>query len=149
MLYCLRQLCTMVCIQLWAVVIFYMWLGLAYIFYACVCCYCKGSVCIFVCFRVCLDHVAFVLFKLVLLGLLYSVRSQEIGWEDCLRNDLFCVKLDVRPCSISILILSLFTDLVMEGMFMSEPMSVSIFITKDKLCPYFWFMFHWIVDAVA
>ena len=23
--------------------------------------------------------------------------SQEIGWEECLRNDLFCVKCEVKP----------------------------------------------------
>ena len=27
----------------------------------------------------------------------YSVRSQESGWEECLRNDLFCVGWDVKP----------------------------------------------------
>jgi len=36
--------------------------------------------------------------ELVLLGLLYFVQSQQIGWEDRLQNDLFCVK-----CSVSIL----------------------------------------------
>jgi len=25
------------------------------------------------------------------------VLSQEIGWEECLQNDLFCVALDVKP----------------------------------------------------
>ena len=27
----------------------------------------------------------------------FSVLSQEIGWEECLRNDLFCVEWDARP----------------------------------------------------
>ena len=27
----------------------------------------------------------------------FSVRSQEIGWEECLLNDLFCVGWDVKP----------------------------------------------------
>ena len=27
----------------------------------------------------------------------FSVLSQEIGWEERLRNDLFCVGLDVKP----------------------------------------------------
>jgi len=26
-----------------------------------------------------------------------SVLSQEIGWEERLRNDLFCVRWDVKP----------------------------------------------------
>ena len=52
-----------------------------------------------VCFCVSLDHCGFVL--LVLLGLVYSVPSQEIGWKESLRNDLFCVEWDViKPCSI-------------------------------------------------
>ena len=52
-----------------------------------------------VCFCVSLDHCGFVL--LVSLGLVYSVPSREIGWEERLRNDLFCVEWDVKkPCSI-------------------------------------------------
>ena len=58
----------------------------------------KCSVCIFVCFCVSLDHFGFVL--LVLLGLVFSVPSQETGWEERLRNDIFCVEWDVKPCSI-------------------------------------------------
>jgi len=27
----------------------------------------------------------------------FSISSQEIGWEECLRNDLFCVIWDVKP----------------------------------------------------
>jgi len=27
----------------------------------------------------------------------FSVHSQEIGWEERLRNDLFCVGWDVKP----------------------------------------------------
>jgi len=37
---------------------------------------------------------------LVLLGLVFSVPSQEIGWEERFQNDLFCVEWDVKPCSI-------------------------------------------------
>ena len=37
---------------------------------------------------------------LVLLGLFFSVPSQEIGWEERLGNDLFCVEWDVKPCSV-------------------------------------------------
>jgi len=32
-----------------------------------------------------------------LLCFCFSVLSQEIGWEECLRNDLFCVGWDVKP----------------------------------------------------
>jgi len=27
----------------------------------------------------------------------YKLLSQETGWEDCLRNDLFCVGWNVKP----------------------------------------------------
>jgi len=33
----------------------------------------------------------------VVLGLVSSVQSQEIGWEECLRNKLFCVEWYVKP----------------------------------------------------
>ena len=40
----------------------------------------------------------FVLFAVVVLGLVYSVLSQDIGWEERLRNDLFCVELgEAKP----------------------------------------------------
>jgi len=32
-----------------------------------------------------------------MLGVVFSVPSQEIGWEERLRNDLFCVEWDVKP----------------------------------------------------
>jgi len=37
------------------------------------------------------------LLAFVLLGLVSSVPSQEIGWEERLVNDLFCVEWDVQP----------------------------------------------------
>ena len=43
-------------------------------------------------FCVSLGHFDFVL--LVLLGLVFSVPSQEIGWEERLRSDLFCFEWD-------------------------------------------------------
>ena len=52
----------------------------------------KGLVCIFMYFF------GFVL--LVLLGLAFLVPNQEIGWEEGLLNDLFCVEWGVKPCSI-------------------------------------------------
>ena len=47
----------------------------------------------------CSDHFYFVLL-VGLLGLVFSAPSQEIGWEEHLRNDPFCVDWDVKPCSI-------------------------------------------------
>ena len=43
-------------------------------------------------FYVSLDHFIHVLLAFVVLGLVSSVTSQEIGWEERLRNDLFCVE---------------------------------------------------------
>jgi len=50
--------------------------------------------CVF--FHVSLGHFVFVLLAFVVLGLVSSVLSQEIGWEH-LQNDLFCVEWDVTP----------------------------------------------------
>jgi len=44
-----------------------------------------------------LDCFVLVLFAFVVLHLVTSVLCREIGWEGCLRNDLFCVKWDVKP----------------------------------------------------
>jgi len=59
----------------------------------------KGLVCISVCFCISLDHFGFVLLS-VSSGSVFSVSSQDIGWEERLRNDLFCVEWDVKSCSI-------------------------------------------------
>jgi len=37
------------------------------------------------------------LFAFVVLGLVSSVVCQEIGWEEGLWNDLFCVERDIKP----------------------------------------------------
>jgi len=42
-----------------------------------------------------LSHFVFVLFAFVVFDLVSSVLSQEIGFEERLRNDLFCVDWDV------------------------------------------------------
>jgi len=52
-------------------------------------------ICVF--FRVGLAHFVLVLFAFVVLGLVSSVLSQEIGWEERLQNYLFCVRWDVNP----------------------------------------------------
>jgi len=59
------------------------------------CIYLGSVVCVF--FRVSLDHFVLVLLAFVVLGLVSSVLSQEIGREERLRNDLFCVERDVKP----------------------------------------------------
>jgi len=47
-----------------------------------------------------LDHFGFVFSNFVLLGFVFSVPRQEIGWEERLRNDLFCVEWDAKPYSV-------------------------------------------------
>jgi len=42
------------------------------------------------------------LFAFVVLDSVSSVLSQEISWEECIRNDLFCVKLGRKPLTQSI-----------------------------------------------
>jgi len=37
------------------------------------------------------------MFAFIVLDLVFSVLSQEIGWAEHLRSDLFCVKWDVKP----------------------------------------------------
>jgi len=51
--------------------------------------------CVF--FHVSLGHFVLVLRAFVEFGLISSVLSQEIGREERLRNDLFCVEWDVKP----------------------------------------------------
>jgi len=41
-----------------------------------------------------LDYFVLVLFAFVVLSLVSSVLSQEIGWEERLQNGLFCVEWD-------------------------------------------------------
>jgi len=43
-------------------------------------------------FHVSLGHFVFVSFAFIVLGVVSSVLSQEIGWEERLKNDLFCVE---------------------------------------------------------
>jgi len=44
-----------------------------------------------------LDYFALVLLAFVVLGLVSSVLCQEIGLEERLHNDLFCVEWDLKP----------------------------------------------------
>jgi len=37
------------------------------------------------------------LLAFVVLGLVISIPSQEIGWEERLQNDLFCIEWDIKP----------------------------------------------------
>jgi len=44
-----------------------------------------------------LDYFVLVLFSVAVLDLVSSVKCQEIGWEERLQNDRFCVEWDVKP----------------------------------------------------
>ena len=50
-------------------------------------------------FSLSLDYFILVLmlFAIVMLGLVSSLLRQEIGWEECLWNDLFYVEWVVKP----------------------------------------------------
>jgi len=52
--------------------------------------------------HVSLRHFVLVLFAFVVLDLVASVLSQEIGREERLRNDIFCVEWDVNHNSINL-----------------------------------------------
>jgi len=39
----------------------------------------------------------FALSELVLLAIVFSVPSQELGWEEHIRNDLFCAEWGIKP----------------------------------------------------
>jgi len=56
-------------------------------------CVFKGLDCIFACSCVSLDHFGLVVSEFFLLSWVFSVPSQEIGWEDRLWNDLFLCRL--------------------------------------------------------
>ena len=58
------------------------------------CVYLRFVFCMF--FQVSLGYFVLVLLAFVVLGLVSSVLSQEIFWEERLRNDLFCVQWDVK-----------------------------------------------------
>ena len=47
------------------------------------------------------DYSVPVMFAFIVLGLVSSAPCQEIGREERLRNDLFCVAWDVKPQSIN------------------------------------------------
>jgi len=52
------------------------------------------------CVTVSIDHFGLVFSNFVLLSLVFSVPSQELGWEEHLQSDLFCVEWDAKPCSV-------------------------------------------------
>jgi len=56
-------------------------------------CICLGCVL----FWFSLDYFVLVFFAFVVLYLVSSVLRQEIGWEECLRNDPFCVECTAEP----------------------------------------------------
>jgi len=44
-----------------------------------------------------INAIIFLFFAFVVLGLVLLVLSQEIGLEERLQNDIFCVEWDVKP----------------------------------------------------
>ena len=69
-----------------------------------------------------LDYFVLVLFAYVVLCLVSSVLSQEIGWEERLRNDLFCVRWDIKPqVSISVIAVDIFYGQQEEPVLTSHP----------------------------
>ena len=55
------------------------------------------SPCLLCAIRFSLDCFILVLFVFVVLGLVSSLLSQRIGWDERLRNELFCVERDTKP----------------------------------------------------
>ena len=51
--------------------------------------------CVF--FWLSMDYFVLILLAFVALGLVFSVLCQELGYDECLQNDLFCVEWDVKP----------------------------------------------------
>jgi len=54
----------------------------------------------YVLFHISVGHFVLVLLAFVVLDLISSVLSEEIGWEEHLQNDLFCVGWKIKPQSI-------------------------------------------------
>jgi len=73
--YCVQQLCTVQCTHVWTDLTVACWLDLAFWDYFVLLCMCA----------------------FVVLDLDSSVLLQDIGWEERLWNDLFCVKWGVKP----------------------------------------------------
>jgi len=51
-----------------------------------------------------LDCFVLVLFAFVVLGLVSPVLCHEVGWEEHLQNELFCVECDVKTLTQSMLV---------------------------------------------
>jgi len=81
----------MICTHIWAVLKDKCWLRFRFSFFY----VCLGFAFLFFWFT--LDYFVLMLFALIVLGLVSSVPCQEIGREERLQNDLFCVKWDVKP----------------------------------------------------
>ena len=58
---------------------------------------CLFRFCLWCVLCVSLGHFVLVLLAFVMVGLISSVLSKQIGWEERLRDDLFCVEWDVKP----------------------------------------------------
>jgi len=70
-------------------------------------CICLGlAFCVFFS-RLALDYFVDVLFAVVVLGLVSSLVSQEIGWEERLRNDLFLCQVERKTLTQSAVVVYL------------------------------------------
>jgi len=72
-----------------------------------------------------LDRFVLMVLALIVLDLLSSVLSQEIGWEQCLQSNLFCVEWVVLSNSIS--------AVYMSEHLSNREISLFIFISTSKL----------------
>jgi len=63
-------------------------------------CICFSRFSFYFCVSVSLDYFSFMLLVFFCWASVFSVPRQEIGWEERLRNDLFCVEWDVKSCSV-------------------------------------------------
>ena len=70
--------------------------------------------CFCVSFCASLDHFEFVLLVSFVGFGFFAVPSQEIGWEERVQYDLFCVEWDVKPCSMPYLTLTMSPLLTMR-----------------------------------
>jgi len=84
--------CTQRYLRTWAVLTVDCWFWrFRFIF---VCLFMFSILCFF-CFS--LDYFVLVLFAFVVVDLISAILRQEMGWEERLRNDLFCVQWAVKP----------------------------------------------------
>jgi len=83
----------------------------------------------------------------------FSVPSQEIGWEERLRNDLFCVEWEVKPCSLpyqyysNIILLLNFKILMVLQCFLYNIDYFSLFVSDFVSLLFLCFHCHFAVEC--